>query len=165
MFLKRILRHLFYLPWLSRRHFPLAVMERIEQTIAASEQHHAGEVRFAVEATLDARRLFAGMSARTRALEVFSELRVWDTEANSGVLIYLLLADRDVEIVADRGVALRVDQERWEAICRAMEARLRAGEYEQAVVDAIERVSALLAEHFPPHEADANELPDQPVRL
>jgi uncharacterized membrane protein len=161
----RILRHLFYLPWLSRRYFPLAVMERIEQAIAASEKRHAGEVRFVVEATLDARRLFAGMSARERALEVFSELRVWDTEANCGVLVYLLLADRDVEIVADRGIARRVGQEPWEAICRTMEARLRMGEYEQAVVDAIERAGALLVEHFPRNGADANELSDKPVRL
>ena len=113
-------------------------MAAIEQAIAASEREHSGEVRFAVEPALDTSALLAGESARERAIEVFSLLRLWDTDQRNGVLIYLLLADRDIEIVADRGVAAKVDASEWEAICREMEASLRSGDYGAAVVRGIE---------------------------
>src|SRR5687767_441551 len=109
------------MPGSVRRAFPAHDLQAIEKAIAKSEKRHGGEIRFAVEAALDVPALLRGQSAHGRALEVFSELRVWDTEANNGVLIYLLLADRDVEIVADRGVNRRVGPQGWEAACREME--------------------------------------------
>jgi uncharacterized membrane protein len=144
---------------------PAASLARIEQAIAAAERQHRGEVRFAVETALDVVPLWRGISARERAIEVFANLRVWDTEENNGVLIYLLLADRDVEIVADRGIHERVGAEDWEKICRAMEARFRAGQFEQGVLDGIAQVSAALARHFPGPDRRGDELPDKPVLL
>jgi uncharacterized membrane protein len=165
MDLPRIARHLIAMPGAVRRAFPPAAMAAIEQAIARSETQHRGEVRFAVEAALDAPGILGGQSARARAIEVFSQLGVWDTEDNNGVLIYLLLADRDVEIVADRGINAVVDAQEWEAICRAMEAALRRREFEPAVLGAIDAVSSLLARHFPPRAGDRNELADRPVTV
>jgi uncharacterized membrane protein len=159
----RIARHLIGLPGAVKRAFPPAAMAAIEEAIARGEAAHSGEVRFAVEAALDPAALLAGRSARERAIDVFSELRVWDTAENNGVLIYLLLADRDIEIVADRGADAKVNAREWEAICRVMEEALRRGEYQQALVQGIEAVSALLARHFPRREGDRNELPDRPA--
>jgi uncharacterized membrane protein len=153
------------MPGAVRRAFPPAAMAAIEQAIARSETQHRGEVRFAVEAALDASGVVAGQSARARAIEVFSQLGVWDTEDNNGVLIYLLLADRDVEIVADRGIDALVGAQEWEAICRAMEAALRRREFEPAVLGAIEAVTRLLARHFPPRAGDRNELANRPVTV
>ena len=97
---------------------------------------------------------------RERALDIFSQLRVWDTEHNNGVLIYLLLADRDVEIIADRGIDAHVGAAGWETICRAMEKDFRAGLFEHGVIKGIEDVSRLLARHFPPAPPGRrNELP------
>lgn len=140
-------------------------MTAVEQAIGKSEKLHRGEVRFAVEDSLDGMALFAGQSARERAIEVFSLLRVWDTEENNGVLIYLLLADHDIEIVADRGINAKVSADEWESICHAMEAALRRGELGAAVVAGVEEVSRLLARHYPPRPGDRNELADRPVRL
>jgi len=163
--LARIARHLIAMPGAVRRAFPPAAMAAIEQAVARSETQHRGEVRFAVEAALDVSGLIAGQSARARAIEVFSQLGVWDTEDNNGVLIYLLLADRDVEIVADRGINAVVAAHEWEAICRAMEAALRRREFEPAVLGAIEAVTRLLARHFPPRAGDRNELANRPVTV
>jgi uncharacterized membrane protein len=165
MHLARIARHLIAMPGAVRRAFPPAAMAAIEQAVARSETQHRGEVRFAVEAALDVSGLIAGQSARARAIEVFSQLGVWDTEDNNGVLIYLLLADRDVEIVADRGINAVVGAQDWEAICRAMEAALRRREFEPAVLGAIEAVTRLLARHFPPRAGDHNELANRPVTI
>jgi uncharacterized membrane protein len=121
-------------------------------------------VRFAVEHALDLHQLLAGRSARERALDVFSQLRVWDTQHNSGVLIYLLLADRDVEIIADRGVHARVGGG-WEAICRRMEERFAGGEYETGAIEGVRAVGEHLQRHFPVRPDGRNELPDQPVLL
>jgi len=161
MDLRRIARHLFVLPGAVRRAFPPAAMTAIEQAIAASEKRHGGEIRFAVEPALD--RVFSRQTARERALEVFSLLRLWDTEARNGVLIYLLLADRDIEIVADRGVKAPADE--WEAICRTMETSLRRGAFGQAALDGIAAVSRVLEREFPRRTGDRNELPDRPVTL
>src|ERR671919_53470 len=147
MDLGRIARHLLVMPGSLKRAFPPATMAAIEQAIGRSEQQHRGEIRFAVESALDIAELFAGRSARERAVDVFSLLRVWDTEENNGVLIYLLLADHDVEIVADRGINAKASAEAWEAICRAMEGSLARGEFEQAVLGAIKAVSHVLAQH------------------
>ncbi|HWS16137.1 MAG TPA: TPM domain-containing protein, partial [Candidatus Methylomirabilis sp.] len=109
--------------------------------------------------------LFRGHSARERAIDVFSLLRIWDTERNNGVLIYLLLADRDVEIVADRGIHAKVGTEGWETICRPMETAFRQGDFEGGVIRGIQAVTRHLVEHFPAAGDDRNELPDNPVVL
>jgi uncharacterized membrane protein len=153
------------MPGALKRAFPPATMAAIEQAIAAGEREHSGEVRFAAEAALDMPVLFAGQSARERAIDVFSQLRVWDTAENNGVLIYLLLTDHDIEIVADRGINARVRPEDWEAICKEMEAALRRGEFQEAITAGIEAVSRLLAQHFPARAGDRNELADRPTVL
>lgn len=161
----RWLKHLFYPDWLARRAFPAAAMARIEAAIAASETCHRGEIRFAVEPSLAFFPLLDGQTARERALEVYAQLRVWDTEENNGVLIYLLLADHDVEILADRGVARVVPHEEWEDICRAMEDRFRAGRYEEGVLLGIAEIDRRLAQAYPRVGENHDELPDRPVRL
>lgn len=161
----RWLKHLTAGRWQVARHFPRKSMERIAAEINKSEKHHTGELRFAVEAGLQWQELLCGISSRQRALEVFSRLRVWDTEHNCGVLIYLLLADRKVEIVADRGIHARAGNEQWSAICRAMEQKFRAGEFEGGALEGITAITALLQQHFPAHGPHANELPDYPVTL
>lgn len=163
--MSRVLRHLFSGAWQVRRAFPSRVMKAIEAAIAAAERQYHGEIRFAVEAGLDIAPLLGGQSARERAIQMFSALRVWDTERNNGVLIYLLLADRDVEIVADRGIDARVGAEGWEAICRQMEVEFRAGHFEQGVIAGIQAVSRHLEKHYPGQHGDTNELPDAPIVL
>ena len=127
----RIGKHLLEHRWRVRRLFPPHVLAAIEQAIKAGEATHAGQVRFVVEGALDGAPLFRDQSARERALDVFSHLRIWDTAHNNGVLIYLLLADRQVEIVADRGIDAKVGAAGWERICARMEADFKAGNFEQ----------------------------------
>src|SRR5215218_10421400 len=150
MGIKRIGRHLLHHRWRERRIFPPKTLAAIEAAIKAGEATHSGQVRFVVEGALDGVPLFRGQSARERALDIFSQLRIWDTAHNNGVLIYLLLADRDVEIIADRGIDAHVGTAGWEKICVAMEAEFRAGQFERGVLKGIEAVSRLLAAHFPP---------------
>lgn len=162
----RILRHFFTGNLAARRTFPATSLRAIEQAIKQSETGHDGEIRFAVEATLDTLPLLRGQSARERAIEVFSQLRVWDTERNNGVLIYLLLADHDVEIVADRGVHAKVGSEQWEKICHEMEAKFRKGQFEAGVIAGIQAIGRHLQQHFPAERRGGeNELPDRPVIL
>ncbi|MET0222279.1 MAG: TPM domain-containing protein [Tardiphaga sp.] len=161
----RIGRHLLGNKARVRAAFPEASLAAIEAAIKASEASHAGQIRFVVEGALDGAPLFRNQSARARAVDVFSQLRIWDTEHNNGVLIYLLLADRDVEIVVDRGIDARVGTAGWEAICQMMEVHFRAGRFEQGVIAGIEAVTQHLAAHFPGDGADPNELPDAPVVL
>lgn len=161
----RILRHLFSLPGAVARALPNAALGRIEKAIQKAEAEHRGEIRFAVEAALESGALLSGQSPRSRALEVFSLLRVWDTEENNGVLIYLLLADRAAEIVVDRGVHAKVEAAEWRQVCRRMEGAFAKGEFEHGVVSGIEEVSRVLARHFPPRPGEPNELPDQPAVL
>jgi uncharacterized membrane protein len=163
MGIKRIGKHLFAHRWRERRIFPPKVLAAIEAAIKASEATHSGQVRFVVEGALDGAPLFRNQPARERALDVFSQLRIWDTSHNNGVLIYLLLADRDVEIVADRGINSRVGAEGWEKICREMETDFRAGDFEGGVIKGIAAVSRELAKHFPKSGGGTNELPDAPV--
>ncbi|WP_027533682.1 TPM domain-containing protein [Bradyrhizobium sp. WSM3983] len=163
MSIGRMFRHLLQHHWRARQVFPQSVLDRIEQAIKQSETTHSGQVRFVVEGALDGRPLFRNQHARERALDVFSHLRIWDTAHNNGVLIYLLLADRDVEIIADRGIDAKVGAAGWETICRAMEAEFGSGEFERGVIDGIAAVSRELARHFPPAGAHPNELPDKPV--
>lgn len=164
MDLPRIVRHLFATIWTVRRTFPQSSLDAIERAVGETEAQHEGQIRFAVEHALDLHDLLAGLSARERAVQVFSHLRIWDTAHNNGVLIYLLLADRDVEIVADRGIHAHVGAG-WEAICRKMEERFRRGEFEAGVVEGIRAVGAHLTRHFPSQPGGANELPNKPVVL
>jgi uncharacterized membrane protein len=163
MGIRRIGRHLLEHRWRVRRIFPPKVLSAIEQAIKAGEATHSGQVRFVVEGALDGKPLFRDQPARERALDIFSHLRIWDTAHNNGVLIYLLLADRDVEIVADRGIDAKVGTHGWEKICAAMETEFKAGNFQRGVIRGIEAVSQQLAAHFPKHGAGRNELPDAPV--
>ncbi|MFZ3042641.1 MAG: TPM domain-containing protein [Thiobacillus sp.] len=162
---KRWLKHMFMPPRAWRRAFPQATLDAIEAAIRAGETAHGGEVRFAIENSLPGILAWRGMSGRERAIEVFSNLRVWDTEHNGGVLIYLLLADHDIEIVADRGIAAQVDPAAWEAVAQTMEAAFRQGEFERGALEGIQQISVLLAAHFPPSGHNPDELANRPVIL
>ena len=161
--MRRTLAHLLTTRYSLRRRFPPATLAAIETAIAVAEREHAGEIRFAIETCFDLRRLWSGCAARTRAGEVFAKLRVWDTAGHNGVLIYLLLADRDIEIVADRGYDGRVTPAEWQAVCASMEAQFRAGQFEAGAIAGIRAVAALAARSFPPLPGDRNELPDPPA--
>jgi uncharacterized membrane protein len=163
MSIARIGKHLLGNQSRVRKAFPPQALAAIEQAIKASEASHAGQIRFVVEGALDGAPLFRNQSARERAIDVFSQLRIWDTEHNNGVLIYLLLADRDVEIVVDRGIDAHVGTQGWEAICQVMEADFRAGHFERGVIKGINAVTRHLATHFPKDGSAINELPDAPV--
>jgi uncharacterized membrane protein len=161
----RLLRHVVTDHLSVKRAFTPEALEHIERAIAAGERTHRGQVCFAVEGALPPLRVLRKLTPRERALEVFGLLRVWDTEENAGVLVYLLLADRDVEIVADRGIDRVVDSGAWQAICGRMETAFRDGRYAEGALAGIAEISALLAQHFPRAGAVANELPDKPVVL
>jgi uncharacterized membrane protein len=163
---RRLLKHLWLDESDTRRAIPDQLVERLARRVAASEQRHSGEIRIYVEAGLPLADVWRGTTARERALTLFGELGVWDTEQNNGVLVYLLLAEHAIEIVADRGLNRHVAHDHWEDIVHHMEAAFREGRFEDGLTQALEEVSALLVRHFPqPHGApDVNELPDQPVR-
>lgn len=159
----RIGRHLLANRARVRKTFPPASLRRIGAAITASEVRHSGQIRFVVEGALDGAPLFRQQTASARALDVFALMRIWDTEHNNSVLIYLLLADRDVEIVADRGIDRHVGKAGWEAICTTMERAFRKGDYEAGVLGGIEAVTQHLTTCFPREGAQLNELPDAPV--
>lgn len=161
----RVVRHLFTPSWVLGRTFTPRVMAAIDAAVAASEVRHRGEIRFAVEAGLDLPELMRDVTARERAVEVFSRLRVWDTEENTGVLIYVQWLDRRVEIVADRGIVRCVPQAAWDGVCRTMEAAFREGRFGEGSVEAVRAVGDLLAGPFPARADNPNELPDRPVLL
>ena len=162
----RMLRHLLTGQWTQRRAFPAVSLAAIEQAIVQSEIKHGGEICFAVEAALNTLPLLRNQSARERALEVFSQLRVWDTEHNNGVLIYLLLADRTVEVIADRGIHAKVPEAEWQAICRTMESAFQQQRFEAGVISGINAVGRYLEKYFPIDPVkDTNELPNKPVVL
>jgi uncharacterized membrane protein len=164
---RRWFRHLFSTRSDLRRAFPPATLAAIEAAITECELMHSGEVRFAIEASLEPGEVWAGRTPRSRAMEVFAGLGVWDTHANNGVLVYVLLADHDLEIVADRGFNGRVGAEEWTAICDAMEVRFRAGDFAGGAVESVRRVGEIVARHFPPEPGGRarNELPDRPAVL
>jgi len=160
----RWIRHLFLDHVELARAFPRATLEAIGRAVAEQEKRHRGELRVAIEGGLPIQALMAGRTARERALEHFARLRVWDTEDNAGVLIYLLLADRRVEIVADRGIHARVGATAWETISGAMQQEFAAARYEAGTLSGLAAVSDLLAQNFPAKPGDnPNELPDAPV--
>jgi uncharacterized membrane protein len=137
-------------------------LQRLEQRVALSERRHSGEIRLCVEAGLPLSYLWRGATPRQRAITMFGKLRVWDTEANNGVLIYLLLAEHAIEVVADRGLARAVPPETWPQLVAGMREAFRAGRFEDGLAEAVDRVDALLVAHFPLAEGQANpnELPD-----
>ena len=166
MTIKRTLKHLFALDGLiQRRSLPRADLDAIEAAVKASEAQHNGELRVVIEASLNPAWVWKHLTPRARAQQLFSTLGVWDTAQNSGVLIYLQLVDRAIEIVADRGIAARVEQARWDAICRRMEDAFRDQRFRAGILTGIEEITALLARHFPPGEQNPDELPDRPIVL
>jgi uncharacterized membrane protein len=161
----RLLRHLVETRIATRRRFTPAVLDRIQAAVAAAEGEHRGELHIAIETDLDAWSIISGKTSRQRALEVFAARHVWDTEQNNGVLIYILCADRAVEIVADRGFNGLVAADEWAAVCRTMEAEFRQGHWQQGAVAGVEASARLLARHFPGTGPQSNELADRPVLL
>ena len=161
--LQRILRHRLFDDTDSARALGTAVLARLQARVAASEQHHSGEIRLCVEAGLPLPELWRQTTPRQRAVTLFGTLGVWDTEHNNGVLIYLLLAEHAIEIVADRGLARLVPQAHWDAVLGGMRGAFRAGRFEAGLAEAIAAVDAMLAKHFAlaPGETNPNELPDR----
>ena len=165
MDLKRFWRHVLMSPLKAARSFPAATQDAIQREIALHEQRHRGEICLVVEAELTSTQLWRDLSPRERAKEVFAQRGVWNTEENNGVLIYLLLAERSVEIVADRGIDARVAQDEWHALCRMMESHFSAGRFEEGAIAGVRAVSELLVRHFPASGEARNELPDRPVLI
>lgn len=166
--LTRRLRHLHSGVGVGEKLFPQDVLDLITEAIAHGEATHRGEVRLIVEAALPAELIWADVTDRARALELFAEHGVWDTEDNCGVLVYVNLADHQVEIIADRAINRKVTPEQWQRICGTMTEGFRQGDYGRSTLDAIEQVNALLREHFPADASrgpDVNELPDRPVMI
>ena len=163
--LRRIAKHLLIPDWWAHRVFPKRVLERVTEAVNTSEKLHRGELCFVVEGDLDISVLLRGMTPRQRAEAVFAQLRVWDTEQNSGVLIYVQLIDRAIEIVADRGINAKVAKTQWEGITARMESEFRKGRYEQGTLEGIASITILLKEHFPAAGENPDELPDRAVRL
>jgi uncharacterized membrane protein len=161
--LGRVLRHLFAGEGAARRAFTPATLEAIEAAIGRHERRHDGEVRFVIEAGLPFSDLWRDVTSRDRALELFGRFGVWDTERNAGVLIYVLLADRHVEIIGDRGIHRQVGETAWETICGAMQRAFAQGDFRQGALIGIEAVSDLLATYFPPQADNPDELPNRPI--
>jgi uncharacterized membrane protein len=159
----RILRHRLWDERDAARLIDAAAQTRLAQRVAGSEARHSGEIRVCIEAGLPLSYLWRGLSARDRAITMFGKLRVWDTEANNGVLIYVLLAEHAIEIVADRGVSRHVAPDQWQALIETMRTAFRAGRHEEGITQAVAAVDALLATHYPlgTGQADTNELPDR----
>jgi uncharacterized membrane protein len=159
-------RHLAATRWTLSRRFPSATLDAIERAVVASEAQHRGEIRFAIEGALDVHALRRHETPRDRAHEVFGELRVWDTHERNGVLIYILIAERDVEIVADRGFEGRVSAEEWRSVCAAIEAAYREGRWQDGALLGIDAVTQLLVREFPRTGApDVDEQPNRPQLL
>ena len=165
MDLGRFWKHILMSPIEARRAFPPDVMAAIEREVSSQEKRHRGEIRFVVEAELATGQLWAGLSSRDRARQVFAEQGVWNTEENTGVLIYILLADRHVEIVADRGITARVAESEWKFICDTMDGHFREQRFEEGALAGIRAVSGLLSRHFPAGEANPDELPNRPILM
>jgi uncharacterized membrane protein len=165
MEIRRLLRHLFATRIGTRRRFSDAVDSEIEAAIRAAEARTSGEIRFVIETALEVPELWAGLSPRDRAHQVFAEFRVWDTELRNGVLIYVLAADRDVEIVADRAAAAAVAPAGWEQAARTMEEHFRARRFREGSVAGVAAVAGLLEPHFPARAVERNELTNQPSLL
>jgi uncharacterized membrane protein len=162
---KRTLRHLTSTRTEAERAFPPATQAAIGDAIAAGERTHRGEVRLIVEKALPLAAAWSGVTNRQRALALFADYGIWDTEDNCGVLIYVNLADHKVDIIADRGIDRRIDAATWEAVCQTLTRGFAQGAFHDATLAAIGQVNALLQRHFPSNGERPNELPDQPVML
>ena len=162
---KRFWRHVVMTPAAARRAFPKSTLEAIQRAVAEQEKRHRGEIRFVVEAELTTAQLRAGLTSRRRAAVLFGQLNVWDTAERTGVLVYVMLADRNVEILADRGISAVIEPATWQAICDDMAGAFREGRFEAGSIQGIEAIAARLAQHFPATSDNRNELPDRPVML
>jgi len=165
MHLGRFWRHVAMTPAHVRRAFPAATLDALQREIAALEKRHGGQVCFIVEGELHTAALWHDVTARDRARQLFAQQGVWNTENNNGILIYVLLAERRVEIVADRGLDRRVSPSDWERIVRQMEQLLGQARFEEAALAGIRGVSELLVAHFPPLGNGTNELSDRPLLI
>ena len=163
MNIKRIFKHTLTTQWQLKKYFTAATLDAIEAEITLSEKQHSGEIRFVVEGALDGVPLFKNQSAKERALDIFSQLRIWDTQDNNGLLIYLLLADHAVEIIADRGINAKVGNSEWQTICGIMQNEFAKGNFQHGVCDAIRSITQHLVKHFPISATDENELSNKPV--
>lgn len=164
--LQRLLKHALVMPWQVRRVFSKSVCQSIEQVIVDSEKGHRAEIRFVVEGTLDWSQLWHNVSARERAVSLFSDLRIWDTEHNTGVLVYTLFAEKQLEIVADRGISTSVSQCQWDEICSDMTKAFQTGEFKDGSIAGVKRISELLHQYFPQGSSyNPDELPNQVVVL
>jgi hypothetical protein len=163
--LRRLALNLFAGWYRLSRWFPVATMRGIRDAIADGERHHAGELCLAIESRFSPLAVFNGLDTRQRAQQVFSLLRVWDTQDSSGVLLYLQLAERKVELVADRGIAARVDAGQWQAICADFAGDMAGMPADQAVLRCLGRINEMLIRHFPAEHDNPRELPDEPVVL
>lgn len=165
MELRRILKHWRLSPWQARRRFNRALRAAIESAIAASENRHRGELRFVVEGRLSLLQLLRGVTARGRAEQLFERLAIGNTDEQSGILIYVLLAEQQVEIVADRGITAKVAQPQWDALCARITDLFGAGRYREGALAGIDGATRLLCEHFPARTENPNELSDAPLIL
>ena len=165
MAVMRVLKHLCATRAGTRRRFPRDVLDAIEQSVAQIERRTSGEIRFAIDTALELPEIWADKPPRECAHEAFARLRVWDSELNNGVLIYVLMADRDVEIVADRGAAARISPTEWEAACRLMESHFREGRFKEGALAGVRAVGGLLEREFPCSAGNRDELPNQPALL
>jgi len=163
--LGRIWRHLATTTAVAKRAFPDATLDAITAAVMTGEQTHRGEVRLVVEKSLPFAAAWDGITNRQRALAMFAECGVWDTEDNCGVLIYVNLAERKIDIVADRGIDRRIDAATWQAVCNTMTAGFAQGNFHDSTLAAIAQVNALLQMHFPANGSRPNELPDRPAML
>lgn len=163
--MKRLLQNVFTGWFRMSQWFPKETLTHIRDVIAEGERGHAGEICFAVEARYSLGAVFNGLQTRNRANQLFSILRVWDTQDNSGVLLYLQLAERRVELIADRGIAARVESTQWQKICDEFTADISNGPADVAVLACIDKINTLLIQNFPAHEDNPRELPDEPVVL
>lgn len=164
--LLRTCRHLLHTPWQVQRQFPDAALDRIEAAVAEGEKRHSAELRLAIEGSLSfGEVMLANRQPRDRALELFSELQVWDTEANNGVLVYLLLADKDVEVLADRGAAKALPERVWQHAVELIRQAFISGRNEEGVINAVQYLNDELAAVYPPGEENPDELPNRPAML
>ena len=164
--MRRMLINLFGGWFQLRRRFPAALLDEMTAAIEAGERSHLGEVRFAIESRLAPLAVLEGLDSAARARQVFAQLRVWDTESNSGVLFYVLMAEHRIEIVADRGIAAKVATSEWNDICARMQERFARGQWRDGSLEGIAAANALLARHFPGDgQSNPDELPDRPVLL
>ena len=148
------------------RHFPPSTLDAIQRAIAESEHRHLGEICFAVEGGLPIERVLVRDAPRERAHAAFARLRVWDTEQNTGVLVYILLADKAIEILADRGIAGLVGDDEWRAICTLMQSDFAKGEYERGALAGVAAITDVLVKHFPANgRPNRDELPNRPLLM